>query len=300
MEIDLGRKVRDLRKFYGISQKEVCENICNQSYISKLEKGLVHPSANMLSMLADRLGVSTQYFFDYFVDVTQVNYVYQVIDFISKNLDRAKYEDVLAMVEAEEKNPLFRGHQLQQFLLWRKGICIFHIDENKFKAISFLDKAIEQSETTNKNKSEIELDILLSKANIYSMVDEHNHAAALYEELLSASRKHPYLQNDKLVLRIYYNYSKNQFDQNQFKKSVGLAKSGIKQCLNTDSLYMLADLYFQCGQSLWHSNKKQIEEPLLYLEKSRNVFMLRENEEFAGFVEEEIEDIKNYVKHTDL
>jgi transcriptional regulator with XRE-family HTH domain len=300
MEIELGRKIQELRKFYGISQKEVCEGICNQSYISKLEKGLVHPSANMLSMIADRLGVNPQYFFDHFADVTKVNYVYKVIDFISKNMDRAKYEEVLKMVEAEKNNPLFRSHKLQQFLLWRKGICVFHLYDDEKRAVELLDESIELSETTEKNKSERELDILLSKAIIFSMVQKHREAEIIYEELLIFCKKHPYLENTNLLLCVYFNYSKNLFDQGNYKKSVKLAKIGINQCLDSDSLYMLADLYFQCGKSGWYADKRETKESLYYLQKSRDVFLLRENEEFAGFVEEEIEDIKNYVEHTDL
>jgi transcriptional regulator with XRE-family HTH domain len=292
VEIEFGRKIKDLRLFYGISQKEVCEGICNQSYISKLEKGMVHPSANMLAMIADRLGVNPYYFFDDFADVTKVNYVYQVIEFISKNMDRAKYEAVLDMVESEKHNPLFRGHHLQQFLLWRQGICVFHLHENHLKAIELLDEAISLSETTEKNSSERELDILLSKAIIYSLTEQHRKAEVIYESLLLACNKHPYLSNEELLLAVYYNYSKEKFLKGEYEASFSLAKKGVKHCLDSNSLYILGELYFQCGKSLWHTNKKKKTSALNYLTKSRNVFLLRENEEFAELVQEEIDEIK--------
>jgi transcriptional regulator with XRE-family HTH domain len=299
MEIEFGRKIKELRHFYGISQKEVCEGICNQSYISKLEKGMVHPSANMLAMIADRLGVSPQYFFDDFADVTKVNYVYQVIDYISKNMERAKYEEVLEMVEGEKNNPLFKRPHLQQFLLWRKGICVYHLYGDEREAVDLFNQSLAHADTTTKNKSERELDILLSKAIVFSLEERYIEADEIYEELLLASRKHPYLPNEALIPVVYYNYSKNKYLQKQYLKALNLAKSGVVDSLEHNSIYMLGDLYFQCGKCLWFSNKSSLKESLHYLEMSKHVFILRENEEFAELVQEEIDEIKAESEETE-
>lgn len=292
MNEDIGRKVKELRSFYRISQVELCEDICNQSFISKLEKGLVHPSANMLSMIAERLGVHAQYFFDPFADVTKVNYMYKVIDYIADNMDRSNYKEVLKMVAAEENNPIFHRPDLKQYLLWRKGICLFHLYEDETNALACLEEALELNPTTNKNKSERELDIMLSKAIIHSVTGNHGEAETGYEILLKEAARHPYLLNQKLVLRIYYNYSKNKFDQEKYKSSFKVAEEGVRMCLKTDSLYMLGEFYYQCGQSGWTGGQITIKEALRFYEKAEAVFRLRDNEEFAAAVVKVMEELK--------
>lgn len=292
MNEDIGRKVKELRLFYRISQVELCEDICNQSFISKLEKGLVHPSANVLSMVAERLGVHAQYFFDPFADVTKVNYMYKVIDYIAKNMDRSNYKEVLDMVETEKNNPLFHRADLKQYFLWRKGICLFHLYENETEALQCIDEALNLAPTTNKSKSEREMDILLSKAIIYSMMGNHKRAEIEYEVLLKEVGRHPYLINQKLELRIYYNYSKNKYDQEKFKSSFKIAEEGVKLCLQTDSLYMLGEFYFQSGQSGWAGGQISKKEAFKLFEKAKSVFVLRDNMEFAEAVAEEMEQIK--------
>ncbi|SDN75952.1 helix-turn-helix domain-containing protein [Alkalicoccus daliensis] len=291
MDIEIGRKIKELRSFYRISQADLCEGICNQSFISKLEKGLVHPSANVLSMIAERLGVAPQYFFDPFADVTKVNYMYKVIDSISKNIDRAKYAEVLEMVEAEEENPIFKRADLKQYLLWRKGICLFHLEEDAASAVDCLDEALALAPTTAKNKSERELDILLSKAIIYSVMERYQEAASIYKLLLKEIARHPYVLSNKLLLRTYYNYSKNEFDQENYKTSLKFSQEGVKYCLQNDSLYILGEFYFQCGQSGWKGGQLSKKEALRFYERAKTLFLLRNNTFFAEIVDEEIEEL---------
>ena len=52
------------RKELGLSQKVLAEGICEQSQISKIEKGNYMPAADLLFKLAKRLQVSVDYFFD--------------------------------------------------------------------------------------------------------------------------------------------------------------------------------------------------------------------------------------------
>ena len=59
----LGEKFKLQRKKLGLSQKSLAEGICEQSQISKIERGHFIPSADLLFKLSQRLEVPLDYFF---------------------------------------------------------------------------------------------------------------------------------------------------------------------------------------------------------------------------------------------
>ncbi len=290
-QAEIGKKLKELRTFFGVSQKELCSGLCTQSYISKLEQGLVHPSADLTAELAERMGVDIQYLFDASADVSKVNYMYTVMRSIAQSMDRTDYKAVLMTVEAEEHHPEFQKGTFRQYLLWRKGICLYHVRENVSEAVKYLDEAAELSPATRKNPTVQDLDIMLSKAIVFSMADRQVQAENEYRRLLHAARRHPYLSDNSLLVRLYYNYSKNQFEQEKWKESLELADRGIHLCLREDSMYMLGELYFQYGQSGRESGRFSKEETKRYYEKAVFLFQLRGNQFFADVVAEELAEL---------
>ncbi|WP_168008132.1 helix-turn-helix domain-containing protein [Alkalicoccus luteus] len=290
-EMGIGKKLKELRTFFGVSQQELCSGLCTQGYISKLEQGLVHPSADLTAELAERLGVDIQYLFDASADISKVNYLYTVMESIAASMDRTDYKAVLATVEAEENHPEFQKGTLRQYLLWRKGICLYHIRDDVSEAVRCLDEAAALTPATRKNPTVQDLDIMLSKAIIFSMADRQVQAENVYRRLLHAARRHPYLPKSSLLVRLYYNYSKNQFEQDKWKESLELAGRGIQLCHQTESMYMLGELYFQYGQSGRESDRFGKEETKEYYEKAKFLFQLRGNHFFADVVSEELAEL---------
>ncbi|WP_096186989.1 helix-turn-helix domain-containing protein [Evansella halocellulosilytica] len=287
----LGKKIKDLREFYGISQSELCKGICHQSYISKLEKNEIHPSAYVLFHLAIRLGVSMNYFFDHLTNTTKVNYVQDVMNEISKNMDLTNYSEVLDIITLEKNNPAFRTNDLRQYILWREGICVFHLHHDKEKALSLLNESLSLASTTSRNRSERELDILSSIAIIHSIDGDHKIAESIYEDLLEQCSRLPSFNDERILLRILFNASKNKYSQQKFKESKCLANKGISSCLNINSLYMLGELYYQRGKSQWLLDRQRTDVVLDDMKKAKFIFQIKKNEKFVSYVEDEIKKI---------
>lgn len=53
--MELGRRIRDARQSVGLSQGQACYGICDRTYLSKIENGVLTPPADLLRLLADRL-----------------------------------------------------------------------------------------------------------------------------------------------------------------------------------------------------------------------------------------------------
>ncbi|UCZ53771.1 helix-turn-helix transcriptional regulator [Bacillus shivajii] len=291
MAVQLGRKIKELRQFYGISQAELCEGICHQSYISKLEKSEVHPSAYVLSHLAVRLGVSMNYFFDQLANSTKVNYIQDVMNNIAKSMDHANYAEVLEIIKLEKNNPLFQTKELKQYLLWREGICVYHLYHDKKRALSLLNDALSLATTTKRNRSERELDILSSIAIIHSIEGDTETAEQIYEDLLQQCVNLPLFSDEKIYLRILFNASKNKYRLNKFKESKDLAHKGVLACLNINSIYMLGELYYQRGKSLLLFDGEKVCHALEDMKKAKFIFEIKKNKKFVSYVDEEIEKL---------
>ncbi|MBP2241571.1 transcriptional regulator with XRE-family HTH domain [Cytobacillus eiseniae] len=69
----IGLELRRLREDYGLTQAQLCEGICHQSMLSKIEKGETYPSAPILYKITQKLDVDMEYFF---VSSTIENYDY--------------------------------------------------------------------------------------------------------------------------------------------------------------------------------------------------------------------------------
>ncbi|GGE55833.1 transcriptional regulator with XRE-family HTH domain [Priestia taiwanensis] len=63
IEMSIGDEVKKLRKSKGLTQKQLAENICHQSEISRIEAGSVHPSMYILHGISNKLDVSIVYFY---------------------------------------------------------------------------------------------------------------------------------------------------------------------------------------------------------------------------------------------
>lgn len=291
MDYYIGKKLRELRKYYNISQKELAKDICTQAYISQLEKDEVYPSAQILFELANRLGVDLNYFFE-ITNTPKLDYIQEVYSQIDTLVQQTDYKNVLETIRLEKKNPLFKSPRHQQYLLWREGICLFHIKGDKDEAFKLLNEAIALTPTTEKNYSPRELDIMSSMAIIYSDSGEHEKTKQIYDQILHSIEKIPYIIDKRLFIRVFYNASKNAHNLHDFNYAVMLSEKGINYCLNEQLLYLLGELYYQKGESLLALSNDNKEIAIDYMERALWIFLQKNNKLFYNYVLEEIEAIK--------
>lgn len=56
----VGTRLRQLRNQFRMTQRELAEGICSNTFVSKIESGHANPSLDVLQAFAQRLGVSLQ------------------------------------------------------------------------------------------------------------------------------------------------------------------------------------------------------------------------------------------------
>lgn len=98
----LSDKLKSKRKEKGFSQKTLSEGICEQSQISKIERGNYMPAADLLYKLANRLQVPLDYFFDEQIEITSNITPFKKL--AEKLLEDRNYEDLEYLLNLEKKS----------------------------------------------------------------------------------------------------------------------------------------------------------------------------------------------------
>lgn len=288
-KMNIGKKIKELRKFNGLSQKKLSEGLCTQAQISKLEKGAEIPSSDLLYSLSQRLGVDMNYFFD-IKDMLRLDYVSEVHNQIRKYIRKRDYESVSQLVQTEINNPLFSDNKNRQFLQWHLGICEYYLKRNAELAINILNQAVDLTKYGN-NLKEREIEILNSVAIIYYEIEEREKAARIYLELLEHLKYLPKINNPNIRIRIYYGLAKALTDLGDYKRSVVYSEMGINMCLKYETLYLLGELYYQNGDNLFNLGKREL--GTKYLEKAITLFDLINNQEFVELIKREKNRLTN-------
>jgi len=290
MNYTFGDKIKSLRSYYKITQKELASGVCTQALISQIENGETYPSAPILKKLSDRLGVELNYFFEE-NEKFQSTYVDDVVRYIDKEIKSTNYANIMDMVRLEKKNPLFKSPALQSYLYWREGICTFHLYQNEVCAIELFEKARKLLPTTEKNMDERELNILLSKAIIYAQVKKNDIANDIYQTLIKAIAKTPSIIDKKLIIRIYYNASLNMFSLSNSVETIQLTQKAITFCINEGYLYLLAHLYHIQAIATYEEFPSRKNEYLYLLNKSFFLHELEGNIDSLNNVQNTIDEI---------
>lgn len=96
----IGTKIKQLRIEKQMTQNELCEDICSQAEISKIENGLNSPTVDLLQQIAKRLKVPISLLFQEHTDEEQF---FQIDQFLSDLLREEKYEEAMERINQQEK-----------------------------------------------------------------------------------------------------------------------------------------------------------------------------------------------------
>lgn len=276
--IQLGERIKDLRKYIKMTQKELAESICSQAFISQIESGEIGPSSEILYKISQRLGVDVNYFFDS-LSSPNLEYVNETFVLIRTYIQERDYESLYRLIKLEKNNPLFQTELNRQFLTWHEGVCIYYLKNDYENAQELFEKALRITNITNKVYTERELEILLSEAIIYSEIKDYDKAVLHFKKVEKAIKQLPVFNDFKILIRFYFNYSRCLSSKKEYLESIILGKKGMRVCKLNSSFYALGELYFQTAVNYSHlmdGNKNASD----YFTLAISIFQLSENTKF--------------------
>ncbi len=290
----LGKRIKELRERIGMSQRDACKGICTQAYISKIENGVIYPSAYLLMELSNRFNTDISYLLD-ISNTPSHEYIIEVFTQIREAIYQRDYSLVRELLNSVKDNDIFQVPEHKQFLLWHEGICLYYEDHNFPDAIDYLNKSLSITSSEKKFLSEREIEILLSKANIYTDKGEYSVALSIYEEAFIQQRSIPNITNKYLPVRFFYNYARALRLNKDYEQSLEMVDKGIQYAKKNNLLYLQGDLFYQKGANYKALNL--IEKAIENFNLAEMAYRIEDNLTSLNLVESMKEELsKNTVK----
>ncbi|WP_282138623.1 helix-turn-helix domain-containing protein [Rossellomorea aquimaris] len=291
----IGKKIKELRKVVGLTQGELADGICTQALISRIEKGDIYPSATSLYQISKKLGVDVNYFFE-IATTPRLEYVKEVERQLKKLRVKLKYDEIIEIVQTEEKNPLFLKDETNlQLLYWHRGIYVNEVDQNKEEALSILEKALSLTYNKKKAMSEREMNIFISMGILEFSRHNYDRAIEIYQGVNDALTYNDQLHDKSIKTRLLYNIARVLTRLGNYHESIQYCEEGIRWIIQEENLYGFAQLNYHIGYNL--ELQERYQEALPYLDKAAMLFDIQYNPKLSNFIKGNIEKIKEKIEN---
>ncbi|USG65112.1 helix-turn-helix transcriptional regulator [Brevibacillus ruminantium] len=146
--VSIGKLIKEARKKQNMTQELLAIGICNRSYISQIEKGLVVPSRDVLEKLYNRL------------NIIEINYE-EKINEIVECIDEGDFQKAITYITDIEGVHL--SPHLHALRFWAKGEVEKFLHKYTDKAISYYKDDLDLESVDVSTKTRILLSIADSK-----------------------------------------------------------------------------------------------------------------------------------------
>ncbi|MBW8103731.1 helix-turn-helix transcriptional regulator [Streptococcus pneumoniae] len=239
----LAEKFRLKRKELRLSQQTLAKGICEQSQISKIERGHFIPSADLLFKLSQRLEVPLDYFFNEQIEIKSNLSNFKQLS--ARLLDDRNYDDLEYLYKIEVERSTFLTLEDRTYLEWIKAIIDFYQYELQFEAISHLENILSKVASTTL----IYLKVLNTLSNFYSLVGREEDYEANYSHLIELYQTKNLHHQEVLFgyIRVRYNYVHYLVSKEKYNEAMQEALETIELCKERQTSYQLAPLLVLVG-----------------------------------------------------
>ncbi|NQK93778.1 helix-turn-helix transcriptional regulator [Streptococcus suis] len=241
----LAEKFRLKRKELGLSQQTLAEGICEQSQISKIERGHFIPSADLLFKLSQRLEVPLDYFFNEQIEVKSNLSNFKHLS--ARLLDDRNYDDLEYLYKIELDRSTFLTLEDRMYLEWIKAIIDFYQYNLQHEAISYLENILLKASSNTL----IYLKVLNTLSNFYSLVGREQQYEANYSHLVELYQTKNLDHQEFLFgyIRVRHNYAHYLVSKEKYNEAVQEALETIEICKERQTSYQLAPLLILVGNA---------------------------------------------------
>lgn len=240
LPVSIGYEIKRLRKEKKITQAELCEGICSQAEISKVENGKNSPTIDLLQQVAKRLKVPLSMLFQDHLrsDVFQ-SYDEQLAELLRTNqyVDALEMiEHVLSTVDFEEVRDLAAYYQV---IVQEKSGQLHYL-----KAIQLLERLLNKEHLWFESAI-LYIKIQMAIANLYVEHGDFDLAEGIFQALIQSN--YPSIELKKVRIKILYNYGQQLSRQKKYLAGLKITEQGIQESLQIEDGHFLGHFYYQRG-----------------------------------------------------
>ncbi|EEK76076.1 XRE family transcriptional regulator [Bacillus cereus] len=241
----LGSEIKKIRAMRGLTQKQLSENICHQSEVSRIESGAVYPSMDILQGIAAKLQVPIIHFYEVLI-YSDLERKKQLKDQIIMLCKQKKYKEIYNKAWNELKKEEYHP-EFQQFLQWQYYVAAYIL-----KKIDYEYCILELKKLLNQQLAGIDvyqnLYIENAIANIYSENGHLKKGLELFEDILKQLEALP--ENKEFDVKVRHNHAKTLYVDNQYEEALYQINKAIEISCRINSMALIGQLYYQKGECL--------------------------------------------------
>ena len=236
----VGDKIKQERKKQGMTQKALCEGICSQAEISKIENNRNSPTIDLLQQICKKLRIPVSLFFE---DESVSQTMNEIDQKMIRHLREKTYSDMSKDLTFYEKlntsvevHILIRYHQ--ELLEYERGNVDFRT------CIASLLQLVRQERVEEKSFL-LYTRIQMVIAVLYTNHEDYIHAHHIYKELLTLS--YQTREFKKIRMKIMYNFIRNLVESERFEEGLLEVEQVIEETKRLQDLTYLGHFYYQKG-----------------------------------------------------
>ena len=255
----LGSEIKKIRVMRGLTQKQLSENICHQSEVSRIESGAVYPSMDILQGIAAKLQVPIIHFYEVLI-YSDIERKKQLKDQIIMLCKQKKYKEIYNKVWNELKKEEYHP-EFQQFLQWQYHVAAYVLKKSDYEyCILELKKLLNQQLTGIDVYQNLYIENAI--ANIYAENGYFKKGMELFEGILKQLEALP--ENKEFDVKVRHNYAKTLYLDNQYEEALYQINKAIEISCRINSMALIGQLYYQKGECLEKLGYDEVESEEAY------------------------------------
>ncbi|PEI87727.1 transcriptional regulator [Bacillus pseudomycoides] len=241
----LGAEIKKIRMLRGLTQKQLSDNICHQSEVSRIEAGSVYPSMDILQGIAAKLRVPIIHFYEVLI-YSDIERKKQFKDHIIVLCKQKKYKEIYNKTWEELKKDEYHP-EFQQFLQWQYYLAAYML-----KKINYEYCILELKKLLNQELAGIDVfqNLYMENAiaNIYAENGYFKKSIELFEDILKQLES--LHSNEELAVKVRYNHAKALYLDERYEEALYQVTKAIEISCRINNMSLIGQLQYQKGECL--------------------------------------------------
>ncbi|WP_035001849.1 helix-turn-helix domain-containing protein [Bhargavaea cecembensis] len=245
-QVRLGMEIRKWRKIRKMTQKQLADGICNQSEISRLEKGDSYPSIDTLQAISMKLKLPLSYFFEVLIH-DDFEEKQQMLNDVKNYSSKKDYEGLYDYTQTLLNSGKFLHPELKTYLESYFYVSLYYLKKQDYRyCVTELYRLTDVNVTG--------MDILLKTriknaiAVILAENKKFDESMKIFEEILQEQVAAD--EYEIMKITILYNVGKLLYSQEKYEKAFEITEEGIRLSITQREMSALGQLYYQKGSIL--------------------------------------------------
>lgn len=242
MEKTFGQILKSLRKEKKMTQKMLCEDICSQSVLSRIEGDIELPNVLVVQQLCDRLGVSIDQVVNHKSVEMKDNFRFfeQLADLYRHN----RFEELeKKILESDIFMSLYAEREFQLYYYYL-GSCEYYLYHNLEKALYLLKNGLSYvAKVSHLTATNEDVQLISCIGKVYAEMGKTSEGEYYLKRSISLFEEIPIERATAESIKIFYNYACYLQMYGYYETSKEMIDKGIRLARHKNSFYFLDALF---------------------------------------------------------